>query len=190
MIKHLFHKPSSNNCFKNIRYYSIFKKDIDKMIIKRKEMGIAPEILNVNQVNQLCKEIVNPFNLKPITSVHTNFISGADSQFLLDQFSNRILPGVDETSKIKADFLYNICTDRTFSPLINKQHAIKLLGTMVGGYNIEVLIRLLKDDNLSSDISHQLSNQILIFDYYYDIEELYKRGNKHAKTVIESWANG
>ena len=184
------HKHYLNYCYKNIRYYSVFKKDIEKMIIKRKEMGLVPEILNVDQVNQLCKEIADPINSSSLVNGNNSSISGAESQFLLDHFSNRILPGVDETSKIKADFLYNICTDRTFSPLINKQHAIKLLGTMVGGYNIEVLIRLLKDDNLSSDISHQLSNQILIFDYYYDIEELYKRGNKHAKTVIESWANG
>ena len=190
MLKYLFRKRNSKYFLKNIRNYSDFKTDVNKMISKRREMGIAPEILNVDQVNQLCKELANPINSLHVTNVHTNFISGADSQFLLDQFSNRILPGVDETSKIKADFLYNICTDKIYSPLINKQHAIKLLGTMIGGYNIEVLIRLLKDDNLSCDISHQLSNQILIFDYYYDIEELYKSGNKHAKTVIESWANG
>ena len=158
------------------RSYSTFLDNINKMKIDRKKLNISPEILNIDQVNELC-EILS----KKKVYKH--------SDLFLDLFKNRISPGVDETSKVKASFLNNICKDVIYSPYINKEEAVKILGTMQGGYNIEPLIDMLSDKKLGELAAKKLSNLILIFDYYYDIERLYLGGNKNAKTVIESWAN-
>ena len=64
---------------------------------------------------------------------------------------------------------------------------------MQGGYSIEALINILKNDNntiLSETVCKELKNNILLFDYFYNIEELYKNGNIHAQDILESWANG
>ena len=42
---------------------------------------------------------------------------------------------------IKAAFLSDITTEKTSSPYIDKKEAVKILGTMLGGYNIEPLIK-------------------------------------------------
>ena len=69
--------------------------------------------------------------------------------------------------------------------------AIKILGTMQGGYSIGGFIQLLesKNDNFAKLSSNELKN-ILIFDYFYDIEKLSKKGNTYATNILASWANG
>ncbi|MDA8032440.1 MAG: aconitate hydratase B, partial [Alphaproteobacteria bacterium] len=78
----------------------------------------------------------------------------------------------------------------TNSNLINKKKAIQLLGTMQGGYNIEPLINMLDSEEFGNYASEELSKMILIFDFFYDVERKANNGNKHAKKVLESWANG
>ena len=60
---------------------------------------------------------------------------------MLHQLKHRIIPGVDETSKIKAQFLNDICHDKIKCDIIDKKHAIQILGTMQGGYNVEILTK-------------------------------------------------
>ena len=157
------------------RSYSTFTKTLKKSINNRIEKNIDPEILNYEEVEKLCIQLKNPNN--------------DDKEFLLYQFENRILPGVDDTSKLKANFLLDICKHDIYSPLITPAHAIKLLGTMQGGYNIDALIKLLDISDYSSLVAKQLKNNILLFDYYYNIEKKYNKGNIYAKEIIESWAN-
>ena len=102
---------------------------------------------------------------------------------------NHITPGVDETSYIKANFLNNICNDNIISPCINKEDAIQLLGTMQGGYNVPILINQLKNDEYGHYAYISLVKTILLFDHYYDVEQLYKKGNPHATKLIHSWAD-
>ena len=156
------------------RTFSTFIQDLKTNMNSRTTIGLEPEILNVDDVNNLIKELKNPCLGEEI--------------FLLNQFKNRILPGVDRTSKIKAEFLNNICNEKDFSPLIDKYDAIDILGTMKGGYNIEILVKLL-DSNLAKNACDNLKNNILIFDYYYQVEEKFKNGNLFAKELLESWAN-
>jgi aconitate hydratase 2/2-methylisocitrate dehydratase len=138
---------------------------------------IPPAILNNNQVNELINNLINPKEYD-------------DNKYLLSQFKNRILPGVDETSKIKASFLNSICLDQKYSPLIDKKEAIKILGTMQGGYNIKPLINMLNNEEFGQYAMKELKNTILIFDYFHDIEEMVKQQNTNAIKLMESWANG
>ncbi len=164
---------------KVLNYHKVIKPNVLKRfnssIQQRSKLNIPPIALEIEDVKQLCNNLKDP----KINNYKT----------LLHEFSNRIVPGVDETSKIKADFLYNICNKNTKSPIINVYDAIKLLGTMQGGYNIHALIQLLEDNTLGKYAAHELKSCILIFDYYYDIERLYKKGNIYAKEIIESWSN-
>ena len=47
---------------------------------------------------------------------------------------------------------------------------------MLGGYSIETLVKIL-NTNLGMFAAEELKNNILIFDYFYNIENLYKEGN-------------
>jgi len=146
-----------------------------KNIYERKNLGIVSKVLSVEDVNELIRALRSPLY--------------EEETFLTDQLKYRILPGVDETSKIKANFLYNICNNDDYSPLINKREAIRLLGTMQGGYSVQALINLLKSEKHGEQASEMLSKNILIFDYFYDVDKLYKKGNPYARTLLESWAN-
>ena len=158
------------------RNFSSFKTNILNSIKDRTNNRVAPKILDVEEVTELC-------------SILQEKEYESEQNFYLHLFKHRISPGVDDTSKIKATFLNNICNYETESPYIDKKEAIKILGTMQGGYNIEPLINELTSKDYGHLAAKQLSNLTLIFDYYYDIEKLYKSGNSNAKTVLESWAN-
>jgi aconitate hydratase 2 / 2-methylisocitrate dehydratase len=57
----------------------------------------------------------------------------------------RVSPGVDPAAYVKAGFLTSIVTSKITSPLINplaepllgRIESIELLGTMIGGYNVQ-----------------------------------------------------
>jgi len=158
----------------NIRFISNFKKNLEDSINIRKKENIEAEILNLNEVNDLINELKSP--------------EEGEETFLLNQLKNRILPGVDDTSKLKANFLLDIVEDRSYSPIIDKVDAINILGSMQGGYSIEALIKILKTDN-ALFAAEELKKNILLFDYFHTIEDLYNEGNVFAKDILESWAN-
>ena len=107
---------------------------------------------------------------------------------LLDLISNRVPAGVDEAAYVKAGFLAALAKGEVTSPLISPVKAVQLLGTMLGGYNIEPLIMALDNDELATTAVDALSKTLLMFDAFHDVNELAKKGNPHAKKVIESWA--
>ncbi len=151
--------------------------DINKNTVERNNIGIPPLALNIHQVNSLCNIL------------ESNVLTYPESKFMLYQFENRIIPGVDESSYVKANFLNRICNNEINCDHIDKKHAIKILGTMQGGYNVEILTKLLDNDNLSQYACNELKNTLLIFDYFNEIEEKYKKGNKVAEELLESWAS-
>ncbi|CAE8636868.1 unnamed protein product, partial [Polarella glacialis] len=114
-----------------------------------------------------------------------------EESWVKDLFVNRVPPGVDEAAYVKAGFLSAIVEGKATSALISKQDAIDILGTMQGGYNVASLVAALDKDDLAPKVSAAvaLSKTLLIFDAFFDVEEKAKAGNKHAKQVIESWAN-
>ena len=60
---------------------------------------------------------------------------------------------------------------------------------MLGGYNITPLVECLKNENLAEAAVAALSNTLLIFDAFNEINELAK-SNDYAKKVLENWAEG
>src|SRR5690606_20086881 len=82
-----------------------------------------------------------------------------------------------------------IAKGETSSPLISKLDAVKLLGTMLGGYNIATLVELLDDAELGEEAAAQLSNTLLMFDAFHDVAEKAKAGNANAKQLMQNWAD-
>ena len=142
---------------------------------KRKSQNIPPKPLNADQTSGLVKLLKNPPN--------------GEENFLLDLISNRVPPGVDEAAYVKASFLSAIATGKDHSPIISRELSVKLLGQMLGGYNVATLVELLDDEDMQECAAEQLKSTILVFDAFHDVAEKATDGNNLAKSVIESWAN-
>ncbi|WP_372874264.1 bifunctional aconitate hydratase 2/2-methylisocitrate dehydratase [Pseudomonas sp.] len=145
-------------------------------VAERAAQGIVPQPLNAEQTAGLIELLKNP----PV----------GEEAFLLDLITNRVPPGVDEAAYVKAGFLSAIAKGEATSPLIDKQHAVELLGTMQGGYNIATLVELLDDSELAATTAAQLKHTLLMFDAFHDVAEKAKNGNAHAQGVLQSWADG
>jgi aconitate hydratase 2/2-methylisocitrate dehydratase len=141
---------------------------------ERAAEGIPPKPLDAEQVAALVELLKNP--------------PAGEEETVLDLLTNRVPPGVDEAAYVKAGFLTAIAKGEAESPLIDKVHAVKLLGTMQGGYNIVSLVELLDDDALAKEAGEQLKHTLLMFDAFHDVEERAKAGNAVARDVIQSWA--
>ncbi len=144
-------------------------------IEERALQGIVPKPVSAEQMSDLVDLIKNP--------------PAGEDDFLKDLLSNRVPAGVDQAAYIKAGFLTAIAKGETSSPLVNKEQAVELLGTMLGGYNITTLVELLDDNELADLSAEQLKHTLLMFDAFHDVAEKAKAGNAHAKEVIESWAD-
>ena len=142
---------------------------------KRKSQNIPPKPLNADQTSGLVKLLKNP--------------PKGEENFLLDLISNRVPPGVDEAAYVKASFLSAIATGKDHSPIISRELSVKLLGQMLGGYNVATLVELLDDEDMQECAAEQLKSTILVFDAFHDVAEKATDGNNLAKSVIESWAN-
>ena len=141
---------------------------------EREAQGIAPKPLDDAEVNSLVALLKDP--------------PAGEEEFILDLFTNRVPAGVDNAAYVKAAFLSDIAKNNAVSPLINRKLAIELLGTMLGGYNIEPLIELLDDEEVADKAAEALSQTLLMFDFRLDIVEKAKT-NKYAAKVLQSWAN-
>ncbi len=147
-----------------------------QLAAEREALGIPPLPLTAEQTQALTRLLQDP----PL----------GEDQFLLDLLRNRIPPGVDEASYVKVSWLSSIADQKKHSPLVTPIEATELLGTMIGGYNVGVLIELLKnnDEDLANCAANGLSKTLLVYDAYNEIIDLAK-ANRFAKKVIQSWAN-
>ncbi|MFO8045891.1 MAG: bifunctional aconitate hydratase 2/2-methylisocitrate dehydratase [Halomonas sp.] len=141
---------------------------------ERAAEGVPPKPLNAEQVAALVELLKMP--------------PAGEEEVILDLITNRVPPGVDEAAYVKAGFLTAIAKGEAESPLIDRIHAVKLLGTMQGGYNIVSLVELLDDADLAKEVGEQLKHTLLMFDAFHDVEERARAGNAVAKDVIQSWA--
>jgi aconitate hydratase 2/2-methylisocitrate dehydratase len=108
---------------------------------------------------------------------------------LLDLLMHRIPAGVDDAAYVKASFLAAIVKGEAQSPLISAEKALELLGTMLGGYNIQPMIDALDNDTLAPTAVKGLSHTILMFDAFHDVKEKADAGNTFAQQVMQSWAD-
>lgn len=155
---------------------SPFKERYDGHVAERAQYGIVAKALDAAQVTELVRLLQNP--------------PEGEEKFLVDLLANRIPPGVDEAAYVKAGFLTAVAKGKTKSPLVSKEYATELLGTMQGGYNIATLIELLDDAALAPIAAAGLSKTLLMFESFYDVEKKARAGNAHAQKVLQSWADG
>ncbi len=112
---------------------------------------------------------------------------GAEAE-LLDLITNRVPPGVDDAAQIKAAFLTDLARGERPCPLIDRVQATRLLGTMVGGYNVAPLIALLDDAVCGRAAAEGLKHTLLMFDFVNDVVHKAEAGNALAAEVVRSWA--
>lgn len=141
---------------------------------ERAKLGIPPLALSKEQTQQVCEAL-----------------KSEPTPELVELLATRVNPGVDDGAKVKAEFLNEIINHNLNCPLIDKSTAIKMLEPMLGGYSVIVLIACLhsNDENIQSQAVNVLKNTIFVHDYFNDVAKLAKEGNKHAKSVLESWAD-
>jgi aconitate hydratase 2/2-methylisocitrate dehydratase len=142
---------------------------------ERNEQNIPPLPLNPEETAEVCRWLENP----PV----------GKEDLLFDLLSQRVAPGVDLSAKVKAEWLAEIARGNLGSPVISKKQAVFLLGTMLGGYNIEPLISLLDNEELAADAAGALKNTILVYGAFDKIAEMAKT-NSYAQSVLRSWADG
>lgn len=149
--------------------------------------------MDAKQTSELCELLKNP--------------PKGQEEILLHLLRDRVSPGVDPAAYVKAGFLTAIAKKEITSPLVSRIEAVQLLGTMVGGYNVQSLIDLLQwptvsvsdssetplvmggqgKEPISAYAANALSKILLVYDAYHDVLELSKT-NPFAKRVIDSWA--
>ena len=153
-----------------------FLEEYRKHVEERAKDGLPPLPLNAEQTAQLIELIKNP--------------PAGEEAFLIDLLENRVPPGVDEASYVKASFLADVAKGNVKVDLISPERATFLLGTMLGGYNVQPLIELLDADNekVAEEAVKALSKTLLVYDAYHDVKEKAEAGNARAQQVMDSWA--
>lgn len=146
-----------------------------KHVEERAAEGVVPKPLSPEQTAGLIELLKAP--------------PAGEEEFLLDLLVHRIPAGVDQAAYVKAGFLSAIARGEGTSPLLSKARAVELLGTMLGGYNIETLVELLDDKELGETAAEQLKHTLLMFDAFHDVAEKASAGNANASAVMQSWAD-
>lgn len=147
-----------------------FLQEYQNTADERAKLNVPALPLNKDEVSKVCELLCSQPNEK-----------------LVHLLEERVSPGVDEAALIKCEFLDKIIKGKIKCTLIDKKHAINMLGTMLGGYNVKVLIEALKQDEIAKDAANELKNIIFVHDDFHTIAELAKT-NANAKNVLESWA--
>ncbi|MDA1133991.1 MAG: bifunctional aconitate hydratase 2/2-methylisocitrate dehydratase [Proteobacteria bacterium] len=140
--------------------------------IEREKQNLPPLSLNPEQTVELVKLIKE--NTK-------------DHNFLIDLLIHRVPAGVDQAAFVKAAFLTDIANEKIQVKNISPKKSIDLLGTMLGGYNVQSLVKLL-ETKFAEQAFLALSKITLIFDSFYDVETLHQAGNEFATNLMQSWA--
>ncbi len=122
---------------------------------ERAAMGIPALPLSPQQTADLVELLKNP--------------PKGEEDFLVELITHRVPAGVDQAAYVKAAFLAAVAKGEAKSPLISRVRATELLGTMLGGYNIQ-------------------PHTLLMFDYKHGVKEKADKGNAHAQQVMKSWA--
>ena len=140
----------------------------------RAKLGILPLPLSAVEMTALCALLQAPLP--------------GEGEFLKSLLVDRVSPGVDPAAKVKAEWLGAVAHGDIASPLVSREEAIRLLGTMLGGFNVPYLVRELEGP-LAALAATALKHLVLIFDNFAVVAKLAEGGNPYAKAVILSWAD-
>jgi len=154
-----------------------FFEEYDAHVAERATEGIPPLALSREQT----KDVIELLKTPPV---------GKESE-LLELITNCVNPGVDLAAQGKAEFLFKVAHGEESTALICPERAIELLGTMVGGYNLDGLIKLVDEQGpLSAVAANALKKMVLSVNRFEDVQALANGGNETAKEVLASWAAG
>ncbi|HET7754025.1 MAG TPA: bifunctional aconitate hydratase 2/2-methylisocitrate dehydratase [Anaeromyxobacteraceae bacterium] len=142
---------------------------------ERKALGIPPKPLDPQQTREVCRQLEAP--------------PAGQGETLLALLRDRVSPGVDPAAEVKAEFLAKIVTGEKTSPMLNKVEAIRLLGTMMGGYNVPPLVAALSVPELADEAAKALGTMTYVYDAFDEVVALSAK-NAAAKRVVEAWARG
>jgi len=153
-----------------------FIEDYKAHVAQRAELGVPPLPLSAEQTAQLIEMIKK---------------NDSDASYYVELLTNRVSPGVDDAAYVKAAFLNDIVQENVKVASISSEVAVKMLGMMLGGYNVKPLVDALKSANSAvvKEAVEALKHTLLVYDAFNDVEELYKAGNAAATEVMTSWAN-
>ena len=118
-------------------------------VAERAALGIPPLPLTAQQTAEVIELLKAP--------------PAGEEQFLLDLITHRVPAGVDDAAKVKASYLAAVAFGTEKSPLISRERATELLGTMLGGYNIHPLVELLDDAQLAEVAATALKHTCLLY---------------------------
>ena len=144
-------------------------------VAERAALGIPPLPLTATQTEELISLLKNP--------------PKGEEQALVELITYRVPAGVDDAAKVKAEFLAKVSSGSESCGLISRAEATRLLGTMLGGYNVKPLIDVLGDAEVGAVAAEALKKTLLVFDYFNDVREMAEKGNANAKAVLQSWAD-
>ena len=145
-------------------------------VAERAALGIPPLPLSAQQTAELIELLKAP--------------PAGEGATLVELLTHRVPAGVDDAAKVKASYLAAVAHGTEVCPLISREQATNLLGTMLGGYNISPLIDLLDDATVGAAAAKALKYTLLMFDQFHDVKEKADKGNAFAKEVLQSWADG
>ena len=145
----------------------------NRHVEERAAQGLPPLPLSPEQVAELVALLENP--------------QAGRAGLLVDLLTHRVPPGVDGAAQVKAEFLTALAKGERHCSLIDRKRATELLGTMLGGYNLQALIDLLDDEDMAPIAAAGLKKTLLVFEAYHDVIHKAKTNN-WAKDVVESWA--
>ncbi|MDD2357012.1 MAG: bifunctional aconitate hydratase 2/2-methylisocitrate dehydratase [Thiovulaceae bacterium] len=153
-----------------------FIEDYKAHVAERAELGVPPLPLSAEQTAQLIEMIKK---------------GDGDADYYVELLTNRVSPGVDDAAYVKAAFLNDVVQENVKVSSINSEIAVKMLGMMLGGYNVKPLVDALKSTNnaVVKEAIEALKHTLLVYDAFNDVEELYKAGSAAATEVMTSWAN-
>lgn len=156
---------------------SNFFDEYQKHVDERAKEGIPPLALTKEQTQQVVEMLQN--------------IPSGKGDELLALLRDRVNPGVDPAAQVKANFLIGIIKGSSSCELISKEYAIELLGTMMGGYNLQGLVDVVAqaDGKLAPLAAKELKHLVLSVNIFDDIKKLADSGNNYATEIIESWSN-
>lgn len=157
-----------------------------KHAAEREALGVPPLPLDADQTRAVCEGLLNP--------------PPGEGEFLRGLLRDRVPPGVDPAARVKAEFLAAVLEGRAASPLVSRIEAVRMLGAMLGGYNVAPLVRALRDspgdgggggagDEVTDEVVRALAGLTQVYDAFDEVATLAKE-RPSARRVLDAWAAG
>ncbi|MEC9487469.1 MAG: bifunctional aconitate hydratase 2/2-methylisocitrate dehydratase [Prosthecochloris sp.] len=143
---------------------------------ERAQSGIPPLPLTAEQT----KELIELLKQDPVE----------EKEYLLELFCEHVSPGVDDAAFEKAAFLDALVKNDATCSVIPPVEAVKILGTMLGGYNVKPMVDALssESDEVASTAADMLKKTLLVYESFDEVAAM-ADSNTYAREVLESWAN-